>query len=205
MCGQALGYETLALGLFVKLKSNVVRVHRLLSGFRQPCTWSKWASNHLEQKPFFAHILERQWEEVYSLYERTCVCVFVFITLACVCVCFYVQCICVWECVVCATVRSGLSGLQPGPEWLSFCELKHVELSWQRARDGGEKEKEWGRGWWRLREDGDFTLSQKYLPLKAYSALCINLSLPHLTWLSAPVWRNLRHTHTHLLYLWGPS
>lgn len=113
MCGQALGYEALALGLFVKLKSNVVRVHRLLSGFRQPCTWSKWASNHLEQKPFLAHILKCWWEVVWKRHMNTLVCLYVYI----------------YVCVGCAAVHRGLSELQPGPEWLSSCELEHVELS----------------------------------------------------------------------------
>lgn len=87
MCGQALGYETLALGLFVKLKSNVVRVHRLLSGFRQPCSWSKWASNHLEQKPFScSHIGVSVGGGMETLHERTCVCVCVS-AFACTCFC----------------------------------------------------------------------------------------------------------------------
>lgn len=103
MCGQALGYETLALGLFVKLKSNVVRVHRLLSGFRQPCSWSKWASNHLEQKPFScSHIGVSVGGGMETLHERTCVCL-------CVCLRLHVR---VFVCAVCAAVCSGLSELQ---------------------------------------------------------------------------------------------
>ncbi len=99
MCGQALGYETLALGLFVKLKSNVVRVHRLLSGFRQPCTWSKWASNHLEQKPFLVHILECRWEAVWKRYMNTLV--YVCLLGLCVFACIY---FCVLVCGMCSSV-----------------------------------------------------------------------------------------------------
>lgn len=66
VCGQALGYETLELSPFVKLKSTEVQVHKLLSVFRQPCIWSKWANYHLEQKPFLAHILGVQRVQLYK-------------------------------------------------------------------------------------------------------------------------------------------
>ena len=195
MCGQALGYETLALGLFVKLKSNVVRVHGLLSGFRQPCIWSMWASNHLEQKPYLTRKQERGWEAAYRNIVRNALeyvgILFVLYILylseyVCVCVCVC-ACARAWVRACEQQCEVGCREILPGREWLSYCELKHVAITWQRVRDSKRNERERGK---RVME---------VMCVCARSCACVCVCV-RVVWLPALVWCNLSHT-----FLWGPS
>lgn len=129
-------------------------MHRLLSVFGQPCTRSKWASNHLEQKPFLAHILRVPGRRLYRNAIWLHLCLSAWMRF-CARVCAMRSSACWW-----AVYASALSSVAV-ISWTQACRAQLTDS--QGLREG------WGAG-----GGGSEGLC---LPLKARSALCINLPL----------------------------
>lgn len=157
-------------------------MHRLLSVFGQPCTRSKWASNHLEQKPFLAHIL---WVPERRLYRNA---IWLHLCLSawmrfCVRVCAMRSSACWW-----AVYTSALSSVAV-ISWTQACRAQLTDS--QGLREG------WGAG-----GGGSEGLC---LPLKARSALCINLPLQPISHSCPLLCDRTSDTFGQLPYLRGRS